>query len=218
MKTKMQNFEVLVPNLEGTDIAERVKVQIPVQFSEEIGEWVLTPEAHEIIDATKARHMGLLLPAQFKELRKRLGFSQKEMGELFQAGEKSWTRWESGNQRPSRSISLLIRALYDGELSVDYLLKQAGRPPMSTSENDAADAPSPWVKVLSAPLKTQYETAVWHGRRDTSRAVIKGMQSSDKCQNALLLGLGLNLRQSRLFSFATLNVSSETFEQFTEVS
>ena len=109
MKSKYQEFEVLVPNIEGTEIAERVKVQIPVRYDEELGEWILKPEAHKIIDNTKARHMGLLLPEQFKALRKRLGFSQREMGELFQVGEKSWTRWESGKQRPSRSLSLLAR-------------------------------------------------------------------------------------------------------------
>jgi hypothetical protein len=51
------------------------------------------------------------------------------MGELFQVGEKSWTRWESGKHRPSRSINLLIRALYEGEISIGYLLKRAGKQP-----------------------------------------------------------------------------------------
>ena len=76
-------------------------------------EWLLTPEAHQIIEETKARRMGLLLPAQMKELRERYKYSQKEMGELFQVGEKSWTRWESGKHRPSRSINLIIRALFE---------------------------------------------------------------------------------------------------------
>lgn len=127
MKTKSEDFEVLVPNAEGTAVAERVKVKIPLRWDSEVEEWVLTPEAHELIDNTKARHMGLLLPEEFKALRKRLGYSQKEMGELFQAGDKSWTRWESGQHRPSRSLSLLIRAVYEAELSVDYLLQRLGK-------------------------------------------------------------------------------------------
>ena len=129
MKTKHEEFEVLVPDLDGTGIAERVRVTVPLKWDEELEEWLLTPEAHEIIENTKARHMGLLLPAQFKELRERYNFSQKEMGELFQVGEKSWTRWESGKHRPSRSINLLIRAVYEGKLSINYLLKRAGKPP-----------------------------------------------------------------------------------------
>ena len=71
--------------------------------------------------------MGLLLPGQFRELRERYDFTQKEMGELLQVGEKSWTRWESGKHRPSRSINLLIRALHEGKISVNYLLERAGK-------------------------------------------------------------------------------------------
>jgi transcriptional regulator with XRE-family HTH domain len=79
--------------------------------------------------------MGLLLPAQFKKLRERYDYSQRQMGELFQMGEKSWTRWESGKHRPSRSINLLIRALYEGEISINYLLKRAGNLPKQKEEN-----------------------------------------------------------------------------------
>jgi DNA-binding transcriptional regulator YiaG len=134
MKTKIEEFEVLIPSLDGKGIEQRVKVPITLEWDEEVQQWLVTPESHELIDNTKARLTGLLAPAQFKELRKRYGFSQKEMGELFQAGEKSWTRWESDKQRPSRSINLLIRALYDGEISINYLLKRAGKPPMKTAE------------------------------------------------------------------------------------
>lgn len=128
MKTKEIDFEVQVPKADGTGVAEKVTVTVPVRWDEELQEWLMTPEAHEIMDNTKARLIGLLLPSQLKELRERYGYTQKEMGELFQAGEKSWTRWESGKHRPSRVINLLIRALYEGEISVNYLLKRAGKP------------------------------------------------------------------------------------------
>jgi len=121
MKTKSEEFEILIPNLEGTAVAERVNVIVPLRWDDELNEWLLTPEAHEIIENTKARRMGLLLPAQLRELRERFDCTQKEMGELFQVGEKSWTRWETGKHRPSRSINLLIRALYEGEVSMHYL-------------------------------------------------------------------------------------------------
>ena len=129
MKTENREFEVQVPKADGSGIAEKVKVMVPVRWDEEIQDWLMTPEAHEIIDSTKARLIGLLLPTQLRELRKRYKFTQKEMGEIFQVGEKSWTRWETGKQRASRSINLLLRALYEGELSIDYLLKCAGKPP-----------------------------------------------------------------------------------------
>jgi len=127
MKTKYEEFEVLIPKADGSGVVEKVKVTIPLRWDEEVREWLMTPEAHEIIEDTKARHMGLLLPPQFRELRERFKLSQKEMGELFQVGEKSWTRWESGKHRPSRSINLLIRALYEGAISINYLLNKAGK-------------------------------------------------------------------------------------------
>ncbi len=133
MKTKNDEIEVVIPTLDGTGIAERVKVPITLEWDDEVKQWLLTPQAHEAIENTKARLIGLLLPPQFKELRERFGYSQKEMGELFQVGEKSWTRWETGRQRPSRSINLLVRALYEDEISVNYLLKRAGKPPRTDS-------------------------------------------------------------------------------------
>jgi transcriptional regulator with XRE-family HTH domain len=134
MKTKTEEFEVLIPNLDATGIGRRVKVQITLEWDEEVQQWLVTPESHELIDRTKARLIGLLLPAQLKKLRERYEYTQKEMGELFQVGEKSWTRWESGKHRPSRSINLLIRGLYEGEISINYLLKRAGKPPMEKPE------------------------------------------------------------------------------------
>jgi len=134
MKTKTQDFEVLVPNAGGTGVAERVTVQIPLCWDKELEQWLLTEEAHQIIEDTKACHMGLILPQQMKELRERYGYTQAQIGELFQAGEKSWTRWETGKHRPSRSINLLIRALYEGKISINYLLEKAGKPPREDSE------------------------------------------------------------------------------------
>src|SRR6266446_3479504 len=82
MRIKNEEFEVLVPRADGSGIAEKVKVAVPIRWDEELKDWLMTPEAHEIIDNTKARLMGLLLPEQFKELRERYGYSQREMGEL----------------------------------------------------------------------------------------------------------------------------------------
>ena len=126
MKPKIYTVEqeVLIPNLEGDGIAERIKVAIPVTRDPHTGEEMLTEEAFEILETTKARHMGLLLPDQIKALRTRLSLSQKEMSQLLQAGEKSYTRWESGRARPSRMVNVLLRLLDDGEISVESLRQQ----------------------------------------------------------------------------------------------
>jgi DNA-binding XRE family transcriptional regulator len=47
--------------------------------------------------------------------------TQKELAELLQIGEKSWTRWETGREHPSRSINILICALNDGQIDLNYL-------------------------------------------------------------------------------------------------
>ena len=190
MKTKTENFEVLVPNLDGTDVAERVTVTIPMEWDEELKEWLLTAEAHQIIEDTKARHMGLLLPAQLKELRLRHDLTQKEMGELFQVGEKSWTRWESGKHRPSRSINLMIRSLYEGEMSLNYLLKQAGKEPCEAEI--AKTEKSPWVDI-------EYASLISDLKYDTSGVVVKfccqiKRQEQSKYPQAMLLQA---MRQSR---------------------
>ena len=126
MKPSLQAFAIHIPDAAGESTERTVTIDVPVRWDEVIGEWVLTEEAHEMIEHRKALEMGLLSPMQFKELRDRYGLNQKEMGALFQVGEKSWCRWESGKHRPTRSINLLVRALYDGELSLDYLRRRAG--------------------------------------------------------------------------------------------
>jgi len=156
MKTKIEEFEVLIPSLDGMEIAERVKVPVTLEWDEEVKEWLLTPEAHEAIDNTKARLIGLLLPAQMKELRERCDCTQKEMGELFQVGEKSWTRWESGKHRASRSINLLIRALYEGEISINYLLKRAGKPPREEAQVKLEEKEPNWMQPGYPPQEILY--------------------------------------------------------------
>jgi DNA-binding transcriptional regulator YiaG len=116
--------EVVIPTLDGSAIAERVTVKVPALRDPVDGEIYLTEEALSILDDTKARYMGLLLPARIKELRSTLNLTQKEISGLLQIGEKTWTRWESGRERPSRSLNLLLQALYDGRIDVAYLRLQ----------------------------------------------------------------------------------------------
>jgi len=179
MKIENREFEVHVPKVDGSGIAEMVKVMVPVCWDEEIQDWLMTPEAHEIIDNTKARLIGLLLPAQLKELRERYDCTQKEMGELFQVGEKSWTRWESGKQRPSRSLNLLIRALYDKEISIEYLLKRAGKQPREVSAAPAGEHFAGWLAaVVSDSFGTEnaqvvYRVSTHQGRPAFLKAILR---------------------------------------------
>ncbi len=82
-----------------------------MEWDPELKEWLITPEAEELLEDTKARHMGLALPEDLRALRVLLDLTQSGMGELLCIGEKTWTRWETGRQRPSQSLNLLLRAV-----------------------------------------------------------------------------------------------------------
>lgn len=125
METKLVTFRIHIPTADRSAVARIVEIQVPARLDQDIGGWVLTEKAHELIENRKAEEIGLLSPEQLLELRTRHGLSQKQIGALFQVGEKSWCRWESGKHRPSRSINLLIRALHDGEISLKYLRHRA---------------------------------------------------------------------------------------------
>ena len=120
-KIEERDYEVLVPTIEGDAVASRVSIRVMVEWEPTVQEWLLTPESIQKIEDTKARHMGLLQPDDLRGLRERLGLTQQRIGELLQIGAKTWTRWESGRQRPSRSVNLLLRALKDGQLGIKYL-------------------------------------------------------------------------------------------------
>jgi DNA-binding transcriptional regulator YiaG len=126
MSDNLKHIEVAVriPNLEGDGIAETQMVRVPVTIDPHTGEELLTEEAVGLIDSTKARYMGLLLPEEVRKMRVQLGLTQKQMSELLQAGEKSYTRWESGWSRPSRMVNVLLRLLYEGKVFVYDLLAQ----------------------------------------------------------------------------------------------
>ena len=141
---------VHIPTLDGTGIAETVKVKVPAWRDPKDGEIYLDPEATAILDKVKARHMGLLTPEQIKALRKRLGLTQPQISELLQIGEKTWTRWETGRERPSRSINVLLFALKDGKLDVAYLRSVARRRNDWASQlaGLAVAAGNPWLATV----------------------------------------------------------------------
>lgn len=112
---------VRIPSRDGKQFAETVRVKVPAWRDPEDGEIYLDSEAERILEKVKARHIGLLTTSQIKALRQRLGLTQKEICKLLQIGMKTWTRWETGRERPFRSINVLLCALNDGKIDVPYL-------------------------------------------------------------------------------------------------
>jgi DNA-binding transcriptional regulator YiaG len=116
--------EVMIPTYDGKGIADVIKVNVPAFRDPKTGEIYLAEKALQILDDIKARHMGLISREELRRLRARLRCTQKELCALLQIGEKTWTRWETGRERPSRSMNLLLRALNEGCISVPWLLAQ----------------------------------------------------------------------------------------------
>ena len=119
--TYLTDFHVQIASLDRESVAETISIKVEVWKDEESGEEILTPAALELIDRTQARHLGLMSPDEMRGLRKRLRRTQKQIAALLQAGEKTYTRWEAGVARPSRSFNVLLCALRDGRIDIPYL-------------------------------------------------------------------------------------------------
>ena len=155
---------VHIPTPDGNAIAETIKVKVPAYQNPKDDEIYLAEEALEMLDATKARYMGLLQPEAIKELRERLELTQKQISQLLQIGEKTWTRWETGRDRPSRSMNLLLQAVHDGKVDANYL-RLIGNPalrlnPLRATPRDQRRRPFTFTigTVPVAGLEKNYES------------------------------------------------------------
>jgi DNA-binding transcriptional regulator YiaG len=142
--------QVHIPTLDGQGIAQTIKVKVPALRDPKDGEIYFDNQATALLDKVKARHMGLLTPEQIRSLRERLGLTQREVSELLQIGEKTWTRWETGHERPSRSTNVLLSALSDGKIDVAYLLSLARRRNdwLARLASQSESAMNPWLKAI----------------------------------------------------------------------
>jgi DNA-binding transcriptional regulator YiaG len=102
-------FDIYLPATSASPakLVETIEVEVYENFGEEF----LTPESSELIERTRARHMGFLHGKDIRALRKRLGFTQSELAALLDCGEKSIPRWESGRGLPSGIVNTLLRLL-----------------------------------------------------------------------------------------------------------
>ena len=168
---KMRPFDVHIPNVDGDGVAETIRIEVPVRVDPESGEEILTPEAHELIEKTKARRMGLMSPDELRELRERLDLTQEEMSDLLQIGAKTYTRWESGRARVSRSLNVLLCALRDGRIDVNYL--RSLRDPEFQPEWPTKDWARMFIAACRVPVpKLEFQVklaeafAAWHERSE----------------------------------------------------
>ena len=119
--------QVHIPTLDGQGIANTITAKVPALRDPKDGEIYYDDEATALLDKVKARHMGLLSPDQIRCLRERLALTQREISGLLQIGEKTWTRWETGRERPLRCMNVMLCALNDRQIDIAYLRSLARR-------------------------------------------------------------------------------------------
>lgn len=73
------------------------------------GELILPPALQQAVENERRRRLGRLTPEQIKAVRDRTGLSQAQLAELLSVGEKTYTRWESGDSLHNESSDTLIR-------------------------------------------------------------------------------------------------------------
>lgn len=152
---------VIIPATVPGGEARKIMVKVPALKDPKDGEIYFGVEATEILDKAKARHMGVLAPQELAELRKRLGLTQKEIAEVLQIGEKTWSRWETGREIVSRSLNLLLMALYEGRVSLPWLRAKCLQ--------DQQPAPAPRVRSRGFEMLFQ-QVMTWNTITDALRA------------------------------------------------
>lgn len=145
--------KVAIPTPDGQGIAYTLDHEVDAWRDPDTGETYLDGHALAELDQVKARHLGVLAPEEIRALRQSLGLTQREISRLLQIGEKSWTRWETGRERPSRSMNVLLRALKDGHIDTAYL--RTLQPPPAGTESAYVPSPVPALMAYeSTPLAT----------------------------------------------------------------
>lgn len=126
MKTMRKKLKVRIPDGKG-GVRETAEVEVDVELDEATGEQFLTDAAIRKIDRVKARLMGMLLPSEIKELRLRFNKTQADMCAILALGAKTWTRWETGAERPQPFYGKVLMALYEGRQTLEDFCIQRGK-------------------------------------------------------------------------------------------
>ena len=109
--------DVSICNPDGS-VREVVKVEVDAMKAPD-GEIYLDGDALAKLDRVKARYEGIMLPDDIRQLRERFGLTQTEISNALGLGGKTWTRWESGRERPSRSMNNMLVFLHNGKLTLE---------------------------------------------------------------------------------------------------
>jgi putative zinc finger/helix-turn-helix YgiT family protein len=99
-----------------------------VERCDHCGETVFPGETTRFIESAVAEQTEQLTPRELERIREDLGVdTQDEMSESLGLGLKSYHKWESGKQFPTRSMSYYIRVLAEFPQAFDWLRRRAWR-------------------------------------------------------------------------------------------
>lgn len=139
--TRKIPFDVYLPATAEKQavFAETIQIEVYENFGQEF----LTPESSELIERTRARHMGFLHGKDIRDLRKRLNLTQHQLSDLLDCGKKSLSRWESGRGLPSGIVNKFLRLLDENYLAPASLAAVKGpRPNWTAAERFQARRPA----------------------------------------------------------------------------
>lgn len=88
---------------------ESITFDMPGWYGDRPDDGVFDPEDMKVSDRAlnrlKARTEGLLEPEEIRRIRKKLGLTQENAGQLIGGGPRAFQKYETGDALPSRAIS-----------------------------------------------------------------------------------------------------------------
>jgi putative zinc finger/helix-turn-helix YgiT family protein len=96
--------------------------RVPVDVCDTCHSVFVTAQTAKTRHEYVCRALGLITPAEIKEIRERHGLSQAEFARITKLGESSISRWERGRLLPSPSNSTFLKLLQRRPEAVDELL------------------------------------------------------------------------------------------------
>ena len=85
-------------------------------------------ESDRQLNRLRARAENVLLPEEVRRIRKKLGLTQQEAGQLLGGGPNAFHKYEIGDVLPSHAISNLLRVLAENPGGLEVLRRGPGEP------------------------------------------------------------------------------------------
>jgi HTH-type transcriptional regulator/antitoxin MqsA len=118
---------------------EAITFDMPGWYCDESDESIHTGAdmrvSDRVLNLLRARHEGLLEPAEIRRIRKKLHLTQEVAGLLLGGGPRAFQKYESGDVLPSRAVYSVLLLLDRDPAGLDAL--KAQRRPLSNASGEA---------------------------------------------------------------------------------